>query len=266
MSPWSPWRAHFEANAHRPRPLLPVEPDLPETVRQPLVRTLAVFQRGEVGEGRIAHEVRKARIHGLDEDYYQALSLFVREEGRHAVQLATAVRSLGGTPLESAWAEKVFHVARRAVDVRHELVVLLAAEVVAVVFYGALARGLAPSPLADVLADLVRDEHDHLDFHMDFFRRTLGGSAIAQAAWRARWWAIGSAACGTVIVDHGATFKALGIGRRELAREVRDTLARVDRRVCGGADVLGPSAGAPAPGQAGLEPATPSTKNWCSAS
>ena len=162
MSTWSAWRAHFERNATRPRPLLPADLSLPADVRRPLVHTLGIFQRGEVGEGRIAQEVKRARLSGLDEDYHPALSAFILEEGRHATLLATALRSLGAAPIESSWAEAVFRHTRRAVDVRHELLVLLAAEVVAVVFYDALARGLGPSPLGSLLDNLVEDEEFHL--------------------------------------------------------------------------------------------------------
>lgn len=277
MSPWSAWRAHFEASADRPRPLLPTDLDVPDEVRAPLTRTLAIFQRGEVGEGRIAHEVRRARLAGLDDDYHRALDLFVREEGRHAVLLATALRALGSAPRDKAMAEVVFRTARRAVDVRHELLVLLAAEVVAVVFYDALARGLedrlGPSPLSELLFDLVADEHLHLDFHTDFFRQMTRPRRRSRLAFRARWWTIGSAACGTVLVDHRETFRVLGLDRADLIRRVRDTLARVDAGVHqGSALAYGPRGGAAgtatrvSPGPAGLEPATPGTKNRCSAS
>jgi hypothetical protein len=227
---WTPWRAHFEANAHRPLPPMPTDLELPAHAREPLIRTLAVFQRGETGEGRIANEIRRAGLPGIDDDYHRALVLFIQEEGRHALILGTALSSLGGAPRRSAWAEKVFRATRRGMDARHELGVLLAAEVVAVVFYRALAEALPPGALADALHGIVDDEQHHLAFHVDFFRANLGG-AVDRASWRARWWAITTAACATVIVDHRATFKALGIDRVTLTRDVRRTIAEVDRRV-----------------------------------
>lgn len=266
-SPWSAWRDHFESRAGRARPLVTVDAAaaLPEAIRTPLTRTLAIFQRGEVGEGRIAHEMRKSKIFGLDDAYYRSLDLFVAEEGQHAVALARALGALGTPPRENALAEKVFRSARRAVDVRHELLVLLAAEVVAVVFYDALAEGLAEaSPeLSTLLADLVSDEHEHLDFHTDFFRATLPNRRRSRLAFRTRWWTIASAACATVIVDHRKTFAALNLDKRDLARRVRATIAAVETGVLSGAEAAyGPRQ---APGQAGLEPATPGTKNRCSA-
>lgn len=227
---WTDWRAHFEANARRPLPPMPADLHMPEAVRRPLIRTLAVFKRGETGEGRIATEIRRAGLPGTDEDYHRALILFVQEEGRHGLILGTALSSLGGEPLEAAWAEKVFRTTRRAMDPVHEMLVLLAAEVVAVVFYEALAQALPEGALADAMHSIVQDEHHHLAFHIDFFRANLQSRA-AGASWKARWWAITSAACATVIVDHNKTFKALGVDRRKLVQDVRRTIGEVDRRV-----------------------------------
>lgn len=227
---WTTWRTHFEHSARRPLPPLPTTLDLPEEIRRPLVRTLAVFERGETGEGRIAAEVRRADIDGVDEDYHRALALFIQEEGRHALILRTSLAALGAEPRKKALAEAIFRMTRRGMDVRHELLVLLAAEVVAVVFYDALARAVPCPELAAALGQIVCDEHQHLAFHMDFFRATLSGTR-ARMAWQARWWAITSAACATVLLDHRATFKALGIDRGALVQDVHRTIAEVDRQV-----------------------------------
>lgn len=228
--PWSVWLTFFAHNARRERPPLPTEVVLDPALRGPLTRTLAVFQAGETGEGRIGAEVRRARPRGTDEVYADALQLFIGEEGTHAARLGHLLRAAGAAPLQRPPAEKVFRAARRAVGVEHELMVLLAAEIVAVVFYGALARGLGDGKLTPVLLDLVADEREHLRFHADFFQANLRGKTRTfKVAFRAIAWA----ACLTVIADHRATFAALGLRRRELLARVADEIAGVEARVDG---------------------------------
>ena len=53
---WSDWQEYFEANARRPLPFVSA-PALDGAARERLAESLARFQIGESGEGRIAHEI-----------------------------------------------------------------------------------------------------------------------------------------------------------------------------------------------------------------
>ena len=217
---WTRWRRHFEE--HRSRPL-PVTADPLETVppawRDPLVRSLALFQIGESGEGRIAHEIHRVVLDGIDDDYRVALGLFVREEGRHARILGDLVRAMGGRVLAESGAERAFRRARRIAGVRAKLVVLLIAEIIGVTFYGAIAARLPPGSLRSALGAICDDEAAHLAFHRDFFR-TQVRSGAARVLFGAAC-AVGGAVAGLVVVfDHAPTLRALGIPRLAIATSV----------------------------------------------
>lgn len=195
------WRAHFEANRRRPVPPISA-PELPEHQRRALARSLAVFQLGETGEGRIAKQIDDAALPLVDDDYRASLKMFIAEEGRHSRVLALMVKALNGTLLEHSWTHRLFVFARRLVGIRFKLLVLLAAEVIAIGFYGALARALPAGDLRAALEQICADERAHFDFHCDFLR---GQPPVFRWLWRP----IGYAAALTVLLDHRATLEAL---------------------------------------------------------
>jgi hypothetical protein len=215
------WRRYFEANAARAMPCVDdALAGVPEAWRATLVRSLARFQLGESGEGRIAHEIYAARIDGIDDDYRAALALFIREEGRHARILAALVRAMGGEILTATWTERAFRRVRRLAGVRTKLFVLLVAEIVGVGFYGAIAERLPRGALRDALVAMCDDEIAHLAFHRDFFA-TQARSAAARTALRSSI-AIGTGAAFAIVAfDHASTLRALGISIPMLVAHAR---------------------------------------------
>ena len=228
---WTHWRTHFETHARRPYPGAPADIEsIPAAWRAPLCASLARFALGESGEGRIAREIERARIAGIDADYRVALALFVKEEGRHARILAGMVRSLGGALLRRNWSERLFVVGRRLLGLRCKLLVLLVAEVVGLGFYTALARRLGQCTIAEQLRQISADEAMHLEFHVDFFRTQMTGVG-ARALFRACWWLVAGLACAVLLLDHGRQLGRLGIRRRDVAGGLLRLIAEVDRRV-----------------------------------
>ncbi|MCU0701810.1 MAG: hypothetical protein MUC96_35340 [Myxococcaceae bacterium] len=209
---WSRWRAHFDANAHRPLP--PVTPPVLDDARRlALARSLARFQLGESGEGRIAHDIDRATFEGIDDDYRAALKRFVAEEGRHARLLGEMVAALGGTLEARHWSQRLFTHARRLFGIRFKLLVLQAAEVVALAFYGALARALPASNLRWALEAICDDERQHLAFHRDFFR---GQPAGVQGVLGVVWWPLVTVAVGLTLLDHREVLRVFSVSPRQV--------------------------------------------------
>lgn len=224
---WKPWRLHFERNALRPLPGSDPWDDVPAgaeggapgatVTRAALARSLAIFQLGEAGEGRIARQIWKTRIPGIDDDYRVALGLFVKEEGRHARILAGLVKELGGELLGKTWTEGLFVSARRLLGVRLKLLVLLAAEIVGAGFYGLLADRVPA--VREALREMCVDEERHLAFHADFFR-TQTTTAPRRFVFRVVWAVGATAAALVVLADHRRTLRALGIPMAEASRRL----------------------------------------------
>lgn len=230
---WSHWRSHFETQARRPLPSPPADiAAMPAALRAPLCASLARFQLGESGEGRIAREIERARLAGIDDDYRASLRLFVREEGRHARILAGMVRALGGSLLRQSWSERLFVAGRRLLGLRLKLLVLLAAEVIGLGFYALLARRLGACDIGEQLREISADEGMHLEFHADFFRSQVHG-LVARSLFRVTWWCTAGLACAVVLIDHRGTLRALEISRAQAAGQLLRLIALVDRRVLG---------------------------------
>jgi hypothetical protein len=223
---WTPWLAHFERN--RTRPLPPVTDGLdalpPEWVPA-LAASLAKFQVGETGEGRIANDVRRVGWDAIDETYVSALRAFVAEEGRHARILGLAVRALGGAPAPEAWSGKVFELGRRALDPRFELVALLGAEVAAIAAYRALADALPPCGLRDAIRELIADEEHHLAFHATLFA-AAAPSGLRRAVLVGSLSALLAAASAVLLTDHAALWRALGVSPLRLVGDLRRLAAQ----------------------------------------
>jgi len=214
---WNDWTAHFERNRTRALPAIERDVTLAPELSRALAASLARFQVGEAGEGRIVHQIARTRLAGVDAGYRAALGLFVAEEGRHARILARAVAALGGQLLTSTWSERLFVFGRRLCGVRLKLLVLLAAEVVGVAFYGLLASRLPPGSLRRALTQMCGDEEAHLRFHQAFFR------GQAPSGWRRwifvlTWWLVAPAALLVVLFDHRVTLRRLGVNLGQTAR------------------------------------------------
>jgi hypothetical protein len=207
---WSAWRQHFESYAKRPEPEVPRADEVPAQWRGPLRASLAKFQLGESGEGRIAHEIDRVQLPGVDGDYRAALKRFVAEEGRHARILAKMVLALEGRLLHRNWTEKLFVRARRLLGVRLKLLVLLAAEVIGIGFYGMLSERLPSGALRRALGQICGDERLHLAFHADFFR-AQGTTRLRRWLFWSAWQCIGTAAALAVWIDHASTLRAMDV-------------------------------------------------------
>ena len=119
------------------------------------------------------------------------------------------MRALGGQLLATTWSERLFVFGRRLCGVRLKLLVLLAAEVIGIGFYGALASHLPRGGLRAALEQMCDDERAHLRFHQDFFR-TQAARGWRRQLFRVTWNLVAPAAALVVLWDHRRTLRLLG--------------------------------------------------------
>ena len=207
---WSHWKAFFAARQHRPGARILEDEAGLLSVPASVARSLAIFQLGESGGGTVIEQARRSRLPSVDDDYAEAVALFVAEEHRHAELLACCVRALRGRLIDRNWTAQLFVFGRRLIGLRLKIMVLLAAEVVGLCYYRLLAAGLPNGELKEILREIAADEGAHLEFHSEFLRAQMRSDAhrrLFVVAWRA----LMLAAALVVLIDHRAALRDLCI-------------------------------------------------------
>ena len=210
------WLSAFEGNRREPELVRGVcGANLDAELRALVLRSLQSFQVGEASGGRIAQEIMTSRDPALDPELRQAVRLYVREEGRHAAELAAVIRALGGELLSEHWTNRLFRRCRRLLGLRTKLITMAVAEVIGIVFYEHIARGVDCPEVNGAMLRIARDERRHLDFQSALFaqvlRTTPGVLRRSYAAWlRLQLSLILGLAIATVWIEHQRLFRLLG--------------------------------------------------------
>lgn len=166
------WRAVFARNATAPRPIpwgAPIRWTPAE--RRAVAASVQEFQLGEQSEGRHLRAcAARYAAHTSDHAYAEAIDLFIREEQRHASELALLLASAGERLKTKTAVDSVFRALRKlgpGDGLESCLRVLVTAEVVATLYYDAL-RAATGCPVSQALcAQILRDEAAHVRFHAE---------------------------------------------------------------------------------------------------
>lgn len=218
----SAWLQYFETNRlNRPEPdwSLPFPEDARTAAK--LAASFSHFQLGETGGGTFLLRGAQTR-YADDPDYAAALSLFIAEEHEHARLLARLVERFGGSLIRKHWTHFLFRLVRQALGVRFEVQILVIAELVGTAYYRVLGRRVRDRIVEQVCELLLRDEAQHIAFHLDRFATDQEHwLPIEQALWAAQFQALFLAAAHIAWIDHRPALESVGATAREFFTEAR---------------------------------------------
>jgi len=228
------WVHHFRRNAES---LLEIPWDEPgrlsEVERRAVSRSVQVFQLGESGGG--SRLLRAAQMHSTrvgDPQYVESARLFVLEEQRHAALLAQFLEREGIPRIGRQWSNGLFRKTRNLAGLELMLTILLAAEVVATIYYAALRRATGSAVLRVICTQILRDESWHLRFQCQRLSRlALGRRRGLQRLMLLIQTALIRATCLLVWWTHRRAFRAGGMGIRPFWRRARRECRRVGRLI-----------------------------------
>lgn len=177
------WLNHFEHHGH-PRCIAHGLADvLTFDERNLIASSIATFQLGEQSGGRalVRAAERLAREQQLPH-LVRIMELLIREEQRHAALLLEFMQD-HGIPLKSTdWTDRVFRLLRRLAGFRHQVCVLICAELIGNVYYRALESVTDCERLQVLCRTIVSDELAHVGFESQLLFTLRAGRA-------ARLWA-----------------------------------------------------------------------------
>ncbi len=229
------WTQYFIKNRNRfTEPPMPSNGSgLPDSVRLPLVRSLAIFQLGESGGGtRLMRYVRRVVNAEQLAGYENSVGLFIEEEQYHSRLLAGMVNYLGGQCLTKQWTNSIFRWLRNHFGVEFNIQVLLIAELIAEAYFGSLYRMSSDKILRTCCHKIFADEMRHIAFHAEFLRERLEGKPLWwRTLWRGQFRVIHLATCAVVAWDHRECFRAIGVKPVEFARMAHKAGTRFLRRI-----------------------------------
>ena len=160
------WLAYFTRNAAALRP----SPwhsgvELSAAEREAVSQSVATFQLGETGGGThlTAAAARYAAASG-DHDYLAAVRLFIAEEQRHGRELGRWLDLAGIPRIERHWSNGAFRRLRQLAGLELMISFLLAAEVLAKVYYAALRKATRSVVLRALCEQILKDEVAHIRF------------------------------------------------------------------------------------------------------
>ena len=217
------WLGYFEQNARgRAEPQWHLPSPLDERARRVIARSLSHFQLGESGEGKFLLNHARAQARD-DAAYYKALALFIAEEKEHARLLELLVRRFGGALTQRHWTHLLFRFVRRAFGLNFQIQVLVIAEIVGTAYYRLLHRRTCDPVLEDVCEIVLRDEAQHIAFHVDWLAQTHSRLLpFERALWALQFQLLFTAAAQVAWIDHRHALATAGAAaRREFFHEAR---------------------------------------------
>jgi bacterioferritin (cytochrome b1) len=149
---------------------------LTEDERKTITKSIQQFQLGENSEGKhLINSAKKYAARTGDHLYYDALIDFIKEEQRHAKDLARFMRLQGIPLVRNHWVDQVFRKMRRFAGLELSVIVLITAEIIAKVYYQALKQSTNSTILKDLCHQILRDEEKHVEFQSQTLRKLNAG-------------------------------------------------------------------------------------------
>jgi len=164
------WRKYYEENA---RSLLQISWDigqeLSEEEQKAIASSVQDFQAGESSEGRHLFLYAKTYAEQTgDDEYVEAIRLFIAEEQRHARDLAHFLQ-INEIPLvRTTFTDGVFRRLRQLPgNLEISIAVLITAEIIAKVYYTALRDATKSQVLQTLCRQILQDEARHVEFQAE---------------------------------------------------------------------------------------------------
>ena len=207
------WIQYFKRNALEMRVNWKLKPDINEQEISLILKSMQAWQLGETSEGRnlILASTKYAEQIG-DQDYVEAVRLFIKEEQKHGNNLGRYLDSINQPRIKKDWGDSLFRQVRYFnTSMEMWTLAVIVVESTAQIFYKALKDATGCCLLKQICTDILIDEADHIIFQTErlaviFYSKTAFGKYLRKALYKVFF---NLTAC-TVWFAHKKLFKAGG--------------------------------------------------------
>ncbi|MBC8046691.1 MAG: hypothetical protein H7Y00_07850 [Fimbriimonadaceae bacterium] len=179
------------------------------------------FQRGESGEGKYIFQDAKKYVQQCEDDsYIYALKLFIHEEHRHAQYLLKFMNKNNIAKEKEHWVDNFFRWLRHKGNLEVSITVLLTAEIIAAVYYKAMANATQSKLLKQMCYRILCDEDIHIRFQSYALNRMQKKrSSLLNLYMRLNYVLLLAGTIPVVWFYHGKVFKKAGYNFLDYAAE-----------------------------------------------
>ncbi|MCZ4223391.1 ferritin-like domain-containing protein [Pedobacter rhodius] len=163
------WKNYFIQNASIKRVDWKLKPNLQESERNNILKSLQAWQLGETSEGE--HLMRAAKQYSIavnDAEYPDAVKLFIKEEQKHGNNLGKYLDLIEEPRIKKDWGDSIFRKIRYY-NTNMELwtIAVITVESAAQIFYQALKDATNCNLMKQICTDILIDEAAHITFQKE---------------------------------------------------------------------------------------------------
>ncbi|QDW24075.1 ferritin-like domain-containing protein [Pedobacter sp. KBS0701] len=163
------WTNHFSNNTKINRIDWTLKPEILDSEKQNILKSLQAWQLGETSEGKHLINASKKYAKTInDEEYLEAVKLFIKEEQKHGNNLGKYLDLIGEQRITKDWGDTLFRKIRYF-NTNMELwtIAVITVESAAQIFYQALKDASNCTLLKQICTDILIDEATHITFQRE---------------------------------------------------------------------------------------------------
>lgn len=213
------WINYFKENQIKKRIDWTLSPEISSTERVKIIRSLQAWQLGETSDG--ANLIRASQSYAAqikDDDYLDAVKLFIKEEQKHGENLGKYLDAIGEKRLNKDWGDYLFRKVRY-LNTSMEIwtVTVIIVESFAQLYYRAIANATSCRLLNQICKDILIDEKQHIVFQLQRLsiitaKRPVLFLGLTLLVYTAFFHVVFIA----IWIGHGKAFKAGGVSLKNL--------------------------------------------------
>lgn len=217
------WITHYKNNSTQKRVDWSIKPNITKSEKENILYSLKAWQLGETSDGsHLLAATKKYANKYANDDYVEAIKLFIKEEQKHGKNLGLYIDSIGEQRTKKDWGDSLFR-KLRYFNTSMELwtITVIIVESAAQVFYQALHDATNCKLLKSICNDILIDEAHHIKFQNERLFTIFYKKGFYQKAFAVTWYCI--LFFGTihaVWIGHKKALKAGGVNKKEFMRQM----------------------------------------------